>query len=71
MNSKILDPSLWNLFLKGAPVFDISKIPENPDTSIISTLSWELAYYLENNFPNFTNLTKNIKDRIISWREYV
>lgn len=46
----ILKEDLWYLFLRGAPVFDKSKMPTNPDPEIISPLSWELAYYLDVNF---------------------
>lgn len=41
---------MWSVFLRGAPVYDKSKIPINPDPTVIPMLSWELAYYLELTF---------------------
>ena len=40
----------WNVFLRGAGLFDRSNIPENPEESFISENAWNLAYFLDLNF---------------------
>ena len=48
--AKILDELIWPVFLRGAGVFDKSRQPTNPDKSLISDNSWDLAYFLDQNF---------------------
>lgn len=66
----ILSEDLWLVLLRGAPVYDKSKIPDNPDPEILTTLAWELAFYLEESFEQFKGICLNIKNRIIKWREF-
>jgi len=51
--AKILSPALFSILLKGATVKDRSKMPANPYVERISNVSWELAYYLDQNFEKF------------------
>lgn len=59
--SGLLSELAWSVFLRGCGVYDKSKIPANPDKTVISVSSWDLAFYLELTFPEkFGGLTKSV-----------
>lgn len=67
--NKSLDPAIWNVFLRGAGIFDnklqpkcVEGFPQN---------SWDLAYYLEINFKEFDGLTESITNQYTIWKEHI
>jgi len=47
---------MWSAFLRGAGVMEKSKLPQNPDKTLITETSWELACYLDITFEPFKGL---------------
>ena len=67
--AKILNDSLWGVFLRGAGLFDKENQPNNPDP-LIPSIGWDLAYYLDINFDIFKGLTNDIKTKWTNWKVY-
>jgi dynein heavy chain len=65
-----LDPRLWNIFLRGAPVFDSDSQPPNPDPKNITRFNWDIAYYLDTNFSQFNGICHDISTHINSYIEF-
>ena len=65
-----LSDALWNVFLRGAGVFNTEGILPNPDKHMIKPKEWELAYYIEQNFPVFEGFCHDIIDHLNEWRDY-
>ena len=68
--SKLLSEGLWSVFLRGAGLVDKFKKPMNPDKTMFSERSWDLAYSLDSKFPNFSNLTTHIISKLKLWAPY-
>ena len=60
----------WNVFLRGAGLFDRSNIPENPEQSFINENAWNLAYYLDLNFEEFFGLCECVRKNYAQWENY-
>ena len=44
----MIDPTLWDFFLRGAGIFDKTDMPKKPDELyFISDANWELIYQLD------------------------
>lgn len=61
-----LDLGLWDLFLRGAGIFDKSEMPVKPENlPFISDASWELIYQIDNfsrmNTGNKVNLDSSME----------
>ena len=48
---------LWSSFLRGAGVFDKTKLPINPEKNLITDSAWDLAFFLEISFEKYQGLT--------------
>jgi dynein heavy chain len=68
--SKLLSEELWSVFLRGAGLIDKFKKPMNPDKTVFSERSWDLAYSLDSRFPNFAGLTTHIISKLKMWLPY-
>ena len=51
--SKVLNETLWGIFLRGAGIFNKSNQPPSPDKTILNENAWDLAYFLSITFENF------------------
>lgn len=70
-NANKIDSQAWSALLRGAGVFDRDQLPENPNVHILSSLGWELAYFLEITLPDkFTELTSHIEENMAAWEEF-
>lgn len=66
-----IDEGLWSCLLRGAGPVNRASMPENPSTSLISLISWDLAYYLEITFTEkFGGFTEHIIENISAWEDY-
>ena len=62
---------MWSIFLRGVGVYDKSKQPANPMKELLSSISWDLAYYLEIIFNCFKGLTDHVIKNLPKWKEYI
>jgi dynein heavy chain len=46
-NAEKIKNETWSALLRGAGVFDRNQMSDNPNSSIISTAGWELAFFME------------------------
>jgi dynein heavy chain len=67
--NKSLNPAMWNVFLRGAGLFDNKSQPKCPEGLLQTT--WDLAYYLEINFKEFEGLTDNLSNQYPMWKEII
>ena len=66
-----IDEVLWGILLRGAGIMNKMNQPENPNMHIISSIGWDLAYFLELTFPEkFTRLTEHIIENLSDWEEF-
>ena len=63
-------PSLmWNLLLRGAGLVT-SKVPPNPNPSVITKNNWELLFSIEKLAPEYEGLCKSIGNGFENWIKY-
>jgi len=65
---------MWSVLLRGCGVYDKSKIPPNPDKTVITQSSWDLAYFLDITFPEkFGGLCKSVASAksLKPWQDYI
>ena len=60
IRANLLDPRLWDLFLRGPPPYDNQAKPPLPAIKSVSDFSWDNAFYLDIHFAQFQGLCSDI-----------
>jgi hypothetical protein len=63
----LINEEVWSVFSKGIPLSETIDAKQNPSKSLFSKKSWELALYLESNYPKFIGLTSSLTTKLKEW----